>query len=129
VPEDPSVLQPPRTVPAPIYTPFSTLFHDTPYEDAPREVQIETLRRAQSYMASRRFYQGGVDGIPGPGTTQALINFQESYRLRRTGRLDLDTLATMRLLPRARPGDAPLQPFYNPNRHRGSSLTWDFWYR
>jgi peptidoglycan hydrolase-like protein with peptidoglycan-binding domain len=129
VPDDPSVLQPPRPLPAPIYTPFSTLFHGTPYENAPREVQMDTLRRAQGHMAARRYYRGAIDGIPGPATSEAIFNYQEAYGLRRTGRLDMDTLADMRLLPRNVPSGAPLKPFYNPNRRRDSSISWDFWIR
>lgn len=129
VPEDPAVLDPPRALPAPVYTPFATLFQGTPFEDAPRDVQLDTLRRAQSFMVARRYYRGTVDGIPGPATSEAIFAYQEAYGLRRTGRLDLDTLADMRLLPRSVPSRAPLKPFYNPNRHRDSSITWDFWNR
>ncbi|MEQ1850930.1 MAG: peptidoglycan-binding domain-containing protein [Chthoniobacteraceae bacterium] len=129
VPEDPAVIDPPRAVPAPVYTPFATLFRGTPYEDAPREVQLDTVRRAQSFMAERRYYRGALDGIPGPATSEAIFAYQEAYGLRRTGRLDLDTLADMRLLPRSSPARGPLRPFYNPNRQRDSSITWDFWIR
>ena len=129
VPEDPAIVSPPRAIPAPVYTPFSTIFRGTPYEDAPREVQLDTLRRAQSHMAERRYYRGPLDGIPGPATSEAIFSYQEAYSLRRTGRLDLDTLADMRLLPRTAPSRGPLKPFYNPNRHRDSSITFDFWVR
>ena len=128
-PADPAIVQPPRTIPAPIFTPFSTVFRGTPYEEAPREVQLDTLRRAQSHMAERRYYRGPVDGIPGPATSEAIFSYQGAYGLRRTGRLDMDTLADMRLLPRNAPARGPLKPFYNPNRHRDTSISWDFWIR
>lgn len=128
-PADPAIIQPPRAIPAPIFTPFSTVFRGTPYEEAPREVQLDTLRRAQSHMAERRYYRGPLDGIPGPATSEAIFSYQEAYGLRRTGRLDMDTLADMRLLPRSAPTRGPLKPFYNPNRHRDTSISWDFWIR
>ena len=125
-PADPAIVQPPRAIPAPIFTPFSTVFRGTPYEEAPREVQLDALRRAQSHMAERRYYRGPLDGIPGPATSEAIFSYQEAYGLRRTGRLDMDTLADMRLLPRNAPAGGPLKPFYNPNRHRDTSISWDF---
>ena len=129
VPEDAAVVDPPRAIPSPVHTPFATIFRGTPYEEAPREVQLDTLRRAQSHMAERRYYRGPLDGIPGPATSEAIFSYQEAYGLRRTGRLDLDTLADMRLLPRSAPSRGPLKPFYNPNRHRDSSISFDFWIR
>lgn len=129
VPEDSAIVAPPRAIPAPVFTPFSTVFRGTPYEEAPREVQLDTLRRAQTHMAERRYYRGPLDGIPGPATSEAIFAYQEAYGLRRTGRLDLDTLADMRLLPRSAPTRSPLKPFYNPNRHRDTSISWDFWIR
>lgn len=128
-PADPAVVQPPRAIPAPIFTPFSIVFRGTPYEEAPREVQLDTLRRAQSHMAERRYYRGPVDGIPGPATSEAIFSYQDAYGIRRTGRLDMDTLADMRLLPRNAPIRGPLKPFNNPNRHRDSTILWDFWIR
>jgi peptidoglycan hydrolase-like protein with peptidoglycan-binding domain len=128
-PDDPSVIEPPVQLPAPVYTPFATLFRGTPYDSAPREVQMDTLRRAQALMASMRLYQGIIDGIPGPATSEAIFAYQETRGLDRTGRLNLDTLADMRLLPRGLPRGVPVKPFYNPNRHRDSSLSWGFWIR
>ncbi len=78
---------------------LSVLFASTPYEFAPPPVQADVLRRAQILMARSGFYDGHANGVPGPGTTDALTNFQEVNRLRRTGRLDVSTLGVMRLLP------------------------------
>lgn len=95
---DPSVLDPPEPLDAPSPD-FPVLFAGTPYADAPPGVQQQTLRRAQSVLASRGFYRDIIDGLPGPATEEALLSFQRQQRLTLTGRLDLETLGQLRLLP------------------------------
>ena len=121
-PKDPSVIEPPAPLPAPVSTPFSTMFRDTPYATAPREVQTGVILRAQTVMAARRLYRGPLDGLAGPATSEAIFLFQDGAELHRTGRLDLDTLAEMKLLPQPTHGNPLLKPFYNPNRRRDSSV-------
>jgi peptidoglycan hydrolase-like protein with peptidoglycan-binding domain len=75
------------------------LFADTPYATAPLEVQEATLRRAQSFLASRGLYREAIDGEPGPATEEAILTYQRGARLPLTGRLDLQTLNSMRLMP------------------------------
>lgn len=90
--------------PAPLDAPspdYPVLFAGTPFADAPLEVQRETLRRAQTTLASRGFYRDIVDGLPGPATEEALLTFQRANRLTLTGQLDLPTLDKLRLLPNA----------------------------
>jgi peptidoglycan hydrolase-like protein with peptidoglycan-binding domain len=112
---------------------FATIYAHTPYQNAPYEVQVSTLRRAQAELARLTFYNGEVDGIPGPGTAHALIAFQANGGLAQTGRLDLPTLSALRLLPNVGPvpGPAPvpvqrrviIQPFYPaPSRYRGGPV-------
>jgi peptidoglycan hydrolase-like protein with peptidoglycan-binding domain len=98
VPRDPSVVDPPAPLDAP-GTDYPVLFSGTPYANAPVEMQQQTLRRAQSLLASRGFYRDIVDGLPGPATEEALLTFQRAARLTMTGRLDLETLSELRLLP------------------------------
>ncbi len=107
LPEDPAVVPPPAPVPE-ATSDFATVFQRTPYATAPPEVQEQTLRRAQTLLAQRGFYRGAIDGTPGPATEEALLGFQSKSRLPLTGRLDLQTLSTLRLLP----GRAPVKPFY-----------------
>jgi peptidoglycan hydrolase-like protein with peptidoglycan-binding domain len=128
-PLDPSAVEPPTPVPAPVSTPSVAMFRGTPYANAPIEVQMDVIRRAQAVMAARRFYRGPLDGVAGPATSEGIFLFQAEVDLRRTGRLDLDTLAEMNLLPRAAHGNPLLKPFYNPNRRRDRSVTWDYWER
>ena len=121
-PDGVSVVEPPAPLPAPVYSPYSTIFRDTPYAAAPREVQIGIVRRAQALMAAKRLYTGPVDGLPAASTSEAIFLFQEEAELRRTGRLDTDTLAEMKLLPQPAPGSPLLKPFYNPNRRRDNTV-------
>lgn len=93
--QPPGVDAPPQ-VGAPDY---SSIFRKTPYENAPREVQVGTLRRAQSRLHREGFYDGVADGVPGPATGRAILRYQEDADLKPTGRLDMNTLADMNLLP------------------------------
>ena len=97
---------------------FATLFERTPYENAPLEVQQGTLRNAQYTPRPRQtFYNGEIDGIPGPAAARAIAAFQNNAGLAQSGRLDLDTLNALRLLPNAGPPPVRrviVQPFYPP---------------
>ncbi len=97
---------------------LSTFFASTPYEFAPPPVQADVLRRAQATLARNGFYAGRPDGTLGPSTTEALTNFQEVNRLRRTGRLDVSTLGVMRLLP----GRQTVGPRRDDDPRRGPSI-------
>ena len=122
-PDGVNAVEPPTPVPAPVYSPNSTMFRDTPYATASREVQIGIIRRAQSLLAAKRLYRGPIDGLTAAATSEAIFLFQDEAELRRTGRLDTDTLAEMKLLPPPAPGSPLLKPFYNPNRHRDHSVS------
>jgi peptidoglycan hydrolase-like protein with peptidoglycan-binding domain len=108
--DDDHVVPPPRTIPEPTAD-LAMLFAETPYATAPREVQEQTLRRAQTLLADRGFYREAIDGDPGPATEEAILTFQRSRRLKLTGRLDLATLGELRLLP----GRTPIRPFFSPS--------------
>lgn len=127
--EEFAAVEPPVPVPSPVSTPYTITFRDTPYAAASREVQAGVVRRAQAILAARQFYDGKLDGVAGPATSEAIFLFQAKSELPRTGRLDKDTLAEMELLPRATPGNPLLKPFYNPNRHRDTSVSPDYWLR
>lgn len=97
-PRDPSVIRPP----APLDVPgddFPVLFARTPYATAPRSVQQQTLLRAQRILAGRGFYRDVIDGLPGFATEEALLTYQRAARITLTGRLDLETLSRLGLLP------------------------------
>ncbi len=107
--DDDHIVPPPRPIPEPTAD-LAMLFARTPYATAPREVQQQTLRRAQSLLAQRGYYREAIDGDPGPATEEALLTFQRSKRLTLTGRLDLATLSELHLLP----GRTPIKPFTAP---------------
>ncbi len=93
---------------------FSQLFAGTPYSTAPRVIQEGTLRRAQQILAGRGFYRDEVTGQPGPGMEEAILAYQRSIRLPLTGRLDIQTLSVLHLLPGRGAGNPPLKPFNVP---------------
>jgi peptidoglycan hydrolase-like protein with peptidoglycan-binding domain len=84
----------------------------TPFEAAPPEVQRNVIVSAQIALARRGLYQGEVNGIYGPAMELSLRAYQALAKLPVTGRLDLQTLAALRLLPK------PREPFYDPSRRR-----------
>ena len=63
-------------------------------------------------LARRGLYQEEVNGIYGPAMELSLRAYQARTKLPVTGRLDLETLAALRLLPQ------PREPFYDPSRRR-----------
>jgi peptidoglycan hydrolase-like protein with peptidoglycan-binding domain len=89
-----------------------TVFADTPFAMAPAGVQRNVIVSAQIVLARYGLYREQIDGIYGPAMELSLRAYQAQTRLPVTGRLDLDTLAALRLLPGPRP------PFYNPYRQR-----------
>jgi peptidoglycan hydrolase-like protein with peptidoglycan-binding domain len=84
----------------------------TPFEAAPPEVQRNVIASAQIALARRGLYREEVNGIYGPAMEFSLRAYQTRTKLPVTGRLDLQTLAALRLLPQ------PRQPFYDPSRRR-----------
>ena len=125
IPNDVAVVEPPVPIPAPVFTPYSTMLRNSPYATETREMQMNVVRRAQSFLAAKRIYGGPIDGLAAASTSEAIFIFQERNALRRTGRLDADTLAEMKLLPHPIRGTTLLKPFYNPNRQRDRSLSPD----
>jgi len=88
------------------------LFVGTPYEAAPPYVQRNVVVSAQIALARRGLYRAEIDGVYGPAMELSLRAYQARTRLPVTGRLDLETLAALRLLPR------PREPVYDPLRRR-----------
>ncbi len=97
-PDERSIVRPPLPLEAPGID-FPVLFAGTPYAKAPEVVQRQTLLKAQTALASRGYYQDVVDGLPGPATEEALLTYQRAQRMTLTGRLDMETLSQLRLLP------------------------------
>ena len=86
------------------------LLADTPYDNAPPEVQHEIVVSAQRALSGHGFYHGDMDGVYGPALEFSLRAYQSRVGLPVTGRLDLETLAALELLPGAK------APVYRPRR-------------
>ena len=99
--------------------PLTNYFGGTPYEFAPPPVQSDTIARAQKLLTRTGFYDGEVSGRPNHDLADAVSNFQEVNRLRRSGRLDTNTLAAMRLLPDRRDGPGRRGDFDDGRRDGG----------
>jgi peptidoglycan hydrolase-like protein with peptidoglycan-binding domain len=108
-PQDQQVF--PSTPMGPASSP-GAVFADTPFQTAPPAVQRNVIVSAQIALARYGLYREPIDGIYGPAMELSLRAYQARTTLQVTGRLDLETLAALRLLP------GPRQPFYNPYRQR-----------
>jgi peptidoglycan hydrolase-like protein with peptidoglycan-binding domain len=91
-------LQTYREQPAPA-EPAASVFSDTPYETAPPELQERIIFGAQTLLRRRGFYKGESDGVFGPNLEFSLRAFQSRLGIPPNGRLDMDTLAALGLLP------------------------------
>lgn len=86
------------------------LFADTPYATAPAQVQRDVVVSAQRTLSRRGYYHGSIDGVFGSALEFSLRAYQSKVGLPVTGRLDLETLAALELLPGAK------SPVYRPRR-------------
>jgi peptidoglycan hydrolase-like protein with peptidoglycan-binding domain len=84
----------------------------TPFAAAPPDVQRNVIVSAQIALAQRGLYRDELNGIYGAAMEFSLRAYQARTGLPVTGRLDLQTLAALRLLPQ------PRQPFYDPSHRR-----------
>ena len=90
----------PRVPPAPTAGgEYAKLFARTPYETAPSPVQESTIKRAQKFLLDQGFFRARIDGAPSPALGEAILGYQRLVRLPLTGRLDMETLSAMRMLP------------------------------
>jgi peptidoglycan hydrolase-like protein with peptidoglycan-binding domain len=96
---------------------YSSLFAQTPYEQAPDQLQANVLFAVQGELARRGYYRGELDGQPGPATFDAILHFQQDEGLRPSGRLDVETLNELRALP-GQPNGPPERGFGYPGPDR-----------
>jgi hypothetical protein len=90
--------------------PMQPDFVGTPFEKAPPEVRRKVIIDAQNILAQRDLYRGPLDGSFRPELEFSLRAYQARVGLKKTGRLDLQTLAALELLPGAN------APVYTPRR-------------
>ncbi|HEY4639286.1 MAG TPA: peptidoglycan-binding protein [Candidatus Udaeobacter sp.] len=108
-PQDQQVF--PSTPMGPASSP-GTVLAETPFQNAPADVQRNVIVSAQIALARYGLYGEQIDGIYGPAMEFSLRAYQARTRLPVTGRLDLETLAALHLFP------GPRQQFDNPYRRR-----------
>ena len=80
----------------------ASLFGGTPSEAAPPPVQQDIVARAQMILMRQGFYREAIDGLYGPAMNAALRNYQARLGLEPSGRFDVETLASLNLLPEQR---------------------------
>jgi peptidoglycan hydrolase-like protein with peptidoglycan-binding domain len=80
----------------------SNVFGGTPYEAAPPQVQQDIVAKAQVILMRQGYYRDEIDGLYGPAMNFALRNYQARFGLQPSGRLDVETLASLSLLPEQR---------------------------
>lgn len=102
--------QPVQPVPGVVVPPASGLFAGTPYESASAEEQRSVVVSAQTALARRGLFKNEIDGAYGSAFEFSLRAYQSRVGLPITGRLDLETLAALELLPAAN------APVYTPRR-------------
>ncbi len=90
--------------------PATGSFAGTPYQSAPPEVQRRVVMEAQRILAGIGLYKHPMDGNFGPDLEFSLRAYQARVHLHPTGRLDLETLAALELLP------GPRHRFYPPRQ-------------
>jgi len=86
----------------------ASIFRNTLYETAPPELQQRVILGAQTLLRRRGFYKGESDGVFGPNLEFSLRAFQSRLGIPPNGRLDMDTLAALGLLPGQR-GRTPME--------------------
>ena len=77
----------------------ANIFSNTPYEMAPPEFQQRVVLGAQTLLRRRGFYKGASDGIFTPNLEFSIRAFQSRVGIVPNGRLDMETLAALGLLP------------------------------
>ncbi len=87
-----------RAEPAPSRA-TANIFSNTPYEMAPPELQQRVVVGAQTLLRRRGFYKGVSDGIFSPNLEFSIRAFQSRLGIAPNGRLDMNTLAALGLLP------------------------------
>jgi len=92
----------PPQPPPPARMESSNVFGGTPYDAAPSEVQQDIVAKAQVILMRQGYYRDEIDGLYGPAMNFALRNYQARFGLQPTGRLDVETLASLSLLPEQR---------------------------
>ncbi len=101
VPIAPRAIRPPlnEPVPAPQSQAPDDVFAGTPYRTAPAQLQRQILLGVETSLRRRGLYRGQMDGVFGPELQLSLRTYQSRVGLPASGNLDMETLASLSLLP------------------------------
>jgi peptidoglycan hydrolase-like protein with peptidoglycan-binding domain len=61
------------------------------------ELSQDTIQKVQDRLQQQGAYHGRVDGVWGPGTESAVRTYQQQHNLNASGKLDVDTMASLNL--------------------------------
>jgi peptidoglycan hydrolase-like protein with peptidoglycan-binding domain len=66
---------------------------------SPQSPQLsqDMIQQVQGRLQEQGIYHGNIDGVWGPGTESAVRSYQQQHNLNATGKLDVDTLASLNL--------------------------------
>jgi len=106
-------------------SPVSDFFAESELANKPARVQSQTLVEAQSQLLRLGYYRSAPDGLPGPETEMALLKFQHANGLRKTGRLDPDTVEALYDAPRP----VAAKPFRSPGKRPAGQVYRGVWVR
>ena len=69
------------------------------YAASPQSPQLsqDMIQQVQGRLQEQGIYHGNIDGVWGPGTESAVRSYQQQHNLNATGKLDVDTLASLNL--------------------------------
>lgn len=79
--------------------PRGSVLANTPFATAPASLQQRVIASAQTLMRQQGYYKGAINGVVDPALEFSLRAYQSNFGLKPTGRLDLETLAALGLLP------------------------------
>jgi peptidoglycan hydrolase-like protein with peptidoglycan-binding domain len=107
IPDDPQAEPEFEEEPAPPQLEHAAPFEQTPYDAAPPRVQQDIIMQVQIRLMRQGYYRDEIDGLYGPTLNSALRSYQARFGLRPSGRLDVETLAALNLLPEQRVTRSP----------------------
>ncbi len=113
--------QPPAialNLPARGYFNLDELFADSPYASYNSYSKGHILKKAQEKLKTLGHYPGKPDGVPGPGTQRAILEWQQANEKKVSGKFDLTSLESLRLenlTPMRIPASDTLPPGPNAN--------------
>ena len=90
----------PRAPPVPRVPPQTT--QTLPKQTAPSAISKPSAQslsvmvvHVQAALMRLGYFNGDIDGVLGPQTRAAIVDYQKAQRLKQTGRLDIDTLTKL----------------------------------